>query len=52
MAENMRLLIDLFGQPEACLIADIIQHLSDRKTEFDPGTTYPMLHTTTLLMKH
>lgn len=37
MAENMRLLIDLFGQPEACLIADIIQHLSDRKTEFDPG---------------
>ncbi len=38
MAENMRLLIDIFGQPEACLIADIIQYLADRKTEFDPGT--------------
>jgi len=40
MAENMRLLIDIFGQPEACLIADIIQYLADRKTEFDPAYVY------------
>jgi HAD superfamily 5'-nucleotidase-like hydrolase len=40
MAENMRLLIDLFGQPEACLLSDIIQHLSERQAEFDPAYVY------------
>jgi hypothetical protein len=37
VATNLHHLYDLFSQPEACLVADTIQHLTDVNADFDPA---------------
>ena len=34
---NLHHLHDIFSQPEACLVADTIQHLTDTRSDFDPA---------------